>query len=287
MEVVVGSAVEAHMDQLTNHLATEALAARLRAHAVRMTNRAKASHVGSCLSMADILAVLYGAAMRTDSARPDWADRDRLVVSKGHAAAIVYAVLAEQGFIDLAELETYAQNGSRLAGHVTKTVPGVELSTGSLGHGLPVAAGMALAAKRAGADWRAFCIVSDGELDEGSNWEAIQFAQHARLDSLVAIVDYNKIQSFGTVAEVSDLHPLADKFRAFNWGMHEIDGHDHGALLAALTAPPVLPTRPTVVICHTVKGKGVSFMEDKLAWHYKNPDDEQVIAALAELGATP
>ena len=287
MEVVVGSAVEAHMDQLTNHLATEALAARLRAHAVRMTNRAKASHVGSCLSMADILAVLYGAAMRTDSARPDWADRDRLVVSKGHAAAIVYAVLAEQGFIDLAELETYAQNGSRLAGHVTKTVPGVELSTGSLGHGLPVAAGMALAATRAGADWRAFCIVSDGELDEGSNWEAIQFAQHARLDSLVAIVDYNKIQSFGTVAEVSDLHPLADKFRAFNWGVHEIDGHDHAALLTALSAPPVLPTRPTVVICHTVKGKGVSFMEDKLAWHYKNPDDEQVIAALAELGATP
>jgi transketolase len=271
------------MDQITANFSTTALAARLRAHAVRMTNRAKASHVGSCLSMADILAVLYGAAMRTDSKRPDWAERDRLVVSKGHAAAIVYAVLAEQGFIPLAELETYAQNGSRLAGHVTKTVPGVELSTGSLGHGLPVAAGMALAAKRAGADWRAFCIVSDGELDEGSNWEAIQFAQHARLDQLVAIVDYNKIQSFGTVAEVSDLHPLADKFRAFNWGVHEIDGHDHAALLVALTAPPVLPTRPTVVICHTVKGKGVSFMEDLLAWHYKNPDDEQVLAALAEL----
>ena len=283
MEEMVGSAVEAHMDQLTNHLATTALAARLRAHAVRMTNRARASHVGSCLSMADILAVLYGAAMRTDPARPDWESRDRLVVSKGHAAAIVYAVLAEQGFIELAELETYAANGSRLAGHVTKTVPGVELSTGSLGHGLPVAAGMALAAKRAKADWRAFCIVSDGELDEGSNWEAIQFAQHARLDSLVAIVDYNKIQSFGTVAEVSDLHPLADKFRAFNWGVHEIDGHDHAALLEAFNGRPVLEGRPTVVICHTVKGKGVSFMEDKLAWHYKNPDDEQVIAALAEL----
>ena len=272
------------MDAMTTNFATQALAARLRAHAVRMTNAARASHIGSCLSMADILAVLYGAAMRTDPARPDWADRDRLVVSKGHAAAIVYAVLAEQGFIDKAELATYAQNGSRLAGHVTKTVPGVELSTGSLGHGLPVAAGMALAAKRAKADWRAFCIVSDGELDEGSNWEAIQFAQHARLEQLVTIVDYNEIQSFGSVAEVSDLHPLADKFRAFNWGVHEIDGHHHGALLAALTAPPVLPTRPTVVICHTVKGKGVSFMEDKLAWHYKNPDDDQVIAALAELG---
>ena len=268
---------------MTSHFVTTALAARLRGHALRMTNRARASHIGSCLSMADILAVLYGSAMRTDPARPDWAMRDRLVVSKGHAAAIVYAVLAERGFISIAELETYAANGSRLAGHVTKTVPGVELSTGSLGHGLPVAAGMALAAKRAGSDWRAFCILSDGELDEGSNWEAIQFAQHARLDQLVAIVDYNKIQSFGSVAEVSELHPLADKFRAFNWGVHEIDGHDHGALLTALTAPPVLPTRPTVVICHTVKGKGVSFMEDKLAWHYKNPDDDQVLAALAEL----
>ena len=273
------------MDQITGNFSTTALAARLRAHAVRMTNRARASHVGSCLSMADILAVLYGAAMRVDPARPDWEERDRLVVSKGHAAAIVYAVLAEQGFISIAELETYAQDGSRLAGHVTKTVPGVECSTGSLGHGLPVAAGMALAAKRAGSDWRAFCILSDGELDEGSNWEAIQFAQHAKLDQLIAIVDYNKIQSFGSVAEVSELHPLADKFRAFNWGVHEIDGHDHAALTAALTAPPVLEARPTVVIAHTVKGKGVSFMENLLAWHYRNPDDEQVIAALAELGA--
>jgi transketolase len=272
------------MDAMTNHVSTRALAARLRAHAVRMTNAAKASHVGSCLSMADILAVLYGAAMRIDPARPDWDARDRLIVSKGHAAAIVYAALAESGFIEIDELKTYASNGSRLAGHVTRTVPGVELSTGSLGHGLPVAAGMALAAKRAGAAWRALCIVSDGELDEGSNWEAIQFAQHARLDSLVAIVDYNKIQSFGSVAEVSDLHPLADKFRAFNWGVHEIDGHDHAALHAALTAAPIVPTRPTVVVCHTVKGKGVSFMEGQLAWHYKNPDDDQVAAALAELG---
>lgn len=264
---------------------TRDLARRLRAHAVRMTAKAKASHIGSCLSMTDILAVLYGSVLRVDPARPDWAERDRLVVSKGHAAAVVYAVLAESGFLPLAELETYAANGSRLAGHVTKTVPGVELSTGSLGHGLPVATGMALAAKRDQADWRAFCVLSDGELDEGSNWEAIQFAQHARLDRLVAVVDYNKIQSFGSVAEVSDLHPLADKFRAFNWGVHEIDGHDHAALRAALTAPPVLPTRPTVVICHTVKGKGVSFMEDQLAWHYKSADPDQLAAALAELEA--
>jgi len=270
----------------TNHIDTRDLARRLRAHVLRMTHRARASHVGSCLSMADIQAVLYGAVLRFDRTRPAWADRDRVIVSKGHAAAIVYAALAESGFIPIEELDTYSGNGSRLAGHVTKVVPGVELSTGSLGHGLPVAAGMALAAQRAGADWRTFCILSDGELDEGSNWEAVQFAQHFRLDNLVAIVDYNKIQSFGTVAEISDLHPLAEKFHAFNWGVHEIDGHDHDALLAALEAKPIRAGRPTVVVAHTVKGKGVSFMEDKLLWHYRSADDAQLAAALAELGVT-
>ncbi len=185
-------------------LDTRELARRLRGHALRMTHRARASHIGSCLSMADILAVLYGGVLRLDPARPDWSERDRLVVSKGHAAAIVYAALAEAGFLPIEELDAYSANGGRLAGHVTKSAPGVELSTGSLGHGLPVAAGMALAAQRAGACWRAFCVLSDGELDEGSNWEAVQFAQHFRLSNLVAIVDYNKIQSFGSVAEVTN-----------------------------------------------------------------------------------
>jgi len=263
---------------------TEGLARRLRAHALRMTHRARASHVGSCLSIADILAVLYGEVLRVDPARPGWAERDRLIVSKGHAAAIVYAALAERGFLEVQELDTYSADGTRLAGHVTMTVPGVELSTGSLGHGLPVAAGMALAARRAGEAWRAFCLLSDGELDEGSNWEAVQFAQHARLDNLVAIVDYNGIQSFGTVAEVSELHPLADKFRAFNWGVVELDGHDHASLRAALSGPPPLPGRPTCIVARTVKGKGVSFMEDRLAWHYRSADDAQLVAALAELG---
>jgi transketolase len=183
------------------------LARRLRGHALRMTHRARASHIGSCLSMADILAVLYGSVLLLDPARPDWPDRDRLIISKGHAAAIVYAALAELGFLPIQELDSYSTDGGRLAGHVSNTVPGVEISSGSLGHGLPVAAGMALAASRAGATWRAFCILSDGELDEGSNWEAVQFAQHFRLSNLVAIVDYNKIQSFGSVAEVSNLHP--------------------------------------------------------------------------------
>lgn len=264
---------------------TLALAKRLRAHALRMTHHARASHIGSCLSSADILAVLHGAVLRAEAARPDWSDRDRLVVSKGHAAAIVYAALAEMGYFPIEELATYSVNGGRLAGHVTHSVPGVELSTGSLGHGLPVAAGMAFAAKRAGADWRAFCLLSDGELDEGSNWEAVQFAQHFGLDQLVAIIDYNKIQSFGTVAEVSDLHPLPEKFRAFNWGVHEIDGHDHAALLTALDGPPPRPGRPTAIVAHTIKGKGVSFMQNQLLWHYRNPDVEQLAQALAELGA--
>ncbi|MBX9752688.1 MAG: transketolase [Roseococcus sp.] len=266
---------------------TEALARRLRAHALRMTHRARASHIGSCLSMADILAVLYGAVLRVDGARPDWPERDRLIVSKGHAAAIVYAALAERGFLPIEELDSYSADASRLAGHVTMTVPGVELSTGSLGHGLPVAAGMALAAQRAGAAWRSFCVVSDGELDEGSNWEAVQFAQHFRLENLICIVDYNKIQSFGSVAEVSELHPLPEKFRAFNWGVHELNGHDHAALLAALSGPPPLPGRPTVIVAHTIKGKGVSFMEGQLAWHYRNADAAQLEAALAEIGAAP
>jgi transketolase len=263
---------------------SETLARRLRAHALRMTHAARASHIGSCLSMADMLAVLYADVMRTDAARPDWPERDRLVVSKGHAAAIVYAALAERGFLPIEELSRYCTDDSRLSGHVTMTVPGVEVSTGSLGHGLPVAAGMALAAARAGASWRAFCILSDGELDEGSNWEAVQLAQHLRLANLVALVDHNKIQSFGTVAEVSDLHPLAEKFRAFNWGVHELDGHDHAALRAALCGPPPLPGRPTALVAHTVKGKGVSFMEGKLLWHYRNPDEAQLASALAELG---
>jgi len=265
---------------------TQALARRLRGHALRMTHRARASHIGSCLSIADILAVLYGVVLQVDPARPDWPERDRLIVSKGHAAAIVYAALAETGFFSIAELETYSADGGRLSGHVTKTVPGVEFSTGSLGHGLPAAAGIALAAQRAGANWRSLCVLSDGEMDEGSNWEAIQFAQHFRLSNLIAIVDYNKIQSFGSVAEISDLHPLADKFRAFNWGVHELDGHDHAALEAALAGPPPLARRPTVIVAHTIKGKGVSFMEGRLAWHYSSPDVAQLEAALAEIEAS-
>lgn len=234
--------------------------------------------------MADILAVLYAEVLRVDPAAPEWPDRDRLLVSKGHGAAIVYAALAERGFLPLAELATYCQPGSPLTGHVNVHVPGVDLSTGSLGHGLPVACGLALGAQRLGRPWRVYTIVSDGEMDEGTTWEAALFAQHHRLDNLTVIVDYNKIQSFGRVSEVLEVEPLADKWRAFNWGVVEVDGHDTAALSATFAGLPLVPRRPSVIIAHTIKGKGVPFMEDALLWHYKSPDDAQLAAALAAIG---
>jgi transketolase len=170
--------------------------------------------------------------------------------------------------------------------HISHKVPGVEFSTGSLGHGLGFACGKALAAKRRKKNWRVFVMLSDGELDEGSNWEAILFAPHHHLDNLVALVDYNKIQSLGSVKEVLDLHPLADKFRAFNWAVKEIDGHDHDAIAGALRVVPFKTGQPSCLIAHTVKGKGVDFMEDKLLWHYRTPSAEQVKQALEQLGCT-
>jgi transketolase len=236
--------------------------------------------------MADLLAVLYGKILRVDPGHPNWVERDRFILSKGHGAAILYAVLAECGFFPKKWLDTYYQDGSVLAGHVTSHgVPGVEVSTGSLGHGLPVGCGMALAGKRANMPYRIFVMLSDGELDEGSNWEAILFAPQHQLDNLISIVDYNKIQSFGAVSEVLELAPLADKWRAFRWAVREIDGHDHAQIESALSSVPFEPGKPSVIIAHTVKGKGVSFMENQLAWHYKSPNAEQLAQALAELGA--
>lgn len=258
------------------------LSRAVRSHALRMVHDAHASHIGSSLSMTDVLGVLYGGILRVDPSRPDWQERDRFILSKGHGAAAGYAVLAEAGFFPVDWLETYCQDGSKLAGHLTRTVPGVELSTGSLGHGLPVGAGMALAAKRSGSPARVFVLLSDGELDEGSNWEAILFASHHQLDNLIAIVDYNKIQSYGSVAEVLRLEPLAEKWRAFGWACSEIDGHSYEAVSAALESVPHEPGKPTAIVAHTIKGKGVSFMEDQLAWHYKSPNDEQLAQALRE-----
>jgi transketolase len=262
-----------------------ALARRVRAHALRMIHRAGASHVGGCFSMADLLAALYGAVLRVDPRRPDWPGRDRFVLSKGHAAAALYAVLAESGFFPVAWLDTYCCDGSRLAGHVTHhEVPGVEVSSGSLGHGLSLGCGMALAARADRQPWRTFALLSDGECDEGSTWEAALFAPHHRLDNLVAVVDYNKIQSFGTVADVLGLEPFADKWRAFGWAVREIDGHGIDQMLDTLRGVPFEAGRPSCVIAHTVKGKGVGFMEGRLEWHYRSPDAAQLGRALAELG---
>lgn len=271
----------------TNMIDTRAMALAIRRHAVQMTHLGKSSHVGSVLSLADILAVLYGRVMAVDPADPRWADRDRFILSKGHAGAGVYAALAERGFLPREQLKTHYQNGSKLSGHVShKGVPGVEFSTGSLGHGLSVGTGMALAAKRAGRGNRVFVLLSDGECDEGSNWEAIMFAAHHKLDNLVVAVDYNKIQSLDLVANTLALEPFADKWRAFGWHVTEADGHDHDALIAALDAPAGGRGQPSVVICHTTKGKGVSFMENQVLWHYRTPQDEEYRDARAELGLT-
>lgn len=197
--------------------ATAARARRIREHALRMVHRANASHIGTGLSMADILAVLYGGVARVDPTKPRAPDRDRVILSKGHGAAAFYAALAEAGFFEQSRLDTFCQDGSALAGHASHHVPGVDFSTGSLGHGLSLGCGVALGFKRDGKPGRAFVILSDGECDEGSIWEAVLFAPHHGLDNLVAIVDYNKIQSFGTVKEVLDLEPFADKWKAFRW----------------------------------------------------------------------
>jgi transketolase len=260
------------------------LARRVRGRALNMVHRARASHIGSCLSMADVLAVLYGAVLRVDPQRPDWEGRDRFLLSKGHAAAALYAVLAERGFFPTSWLETYCQDGTRLPGHATHHgVPGIEVSSGSLGHGLSLGCGMALAG-RGPQPFRVFVLLSDGECDEGSIWEAALFAPYHRLDNLVAVVDYNKIQSFGRVREVLDLEPFADKWRAFGWAVREVDGHDYRQLHDVLSAVPAEPGRPTAVLAHTVKGKGVDFMEDRLAWHYQSPDAQQLAQALAGMG---
>ncbi|MBS0409756.1 MAG: transketolase [Proteobacteria bacterium] len=262
-----------------------ALALRLRRHVVRMTSLGGSSHVGSALSMADIIAVLFGKVLRLRPEAPDWPGRDRFILSKGHAGACVYAALAERGFFPTAHLDRHYQNGSNLSGHVShKGVPGVEFSTGSLGHGLGVGAGMALQLRRQGGGQRVFVVLSDGEMDEGSNWEAILFAAHHRLANLTAVVDYNKIQSLAPVAQTLALEPFAEKWRAFGWTVREADGHDTGALTQAI-ASPAEAGRPTCVIAHTTKGKGVSFMEDTVLWHYRSPQGEELAAALRELDA--
>lgn len=246
---------------------------------IRLACENRASHVGGALSVVDLLAVLYRDVLNVNPENPEDPQRDRLFYSKGHACTALYALLYECGFYSEETLNSFTKNGSYLTSHVNHKVPGIELSTGSLGHALNVACGTALAGKRKNASWRVYTIVSDGELDEGSNWEGILFAPHHGLDNLTLIVDYNKIQSFGNTRDVLNLDPLADKFRAFGWQTLEINGHDHAAILQALQSPVQKSGKPKCIIAHTIKGKGVPFMEHQLAWHYKSPSEAQLAEA--------
>ncbi|MBF0283508.1 MAG: transketolase [Magnetococcales bacterium] len=263
-------------------------AVRMRRHALRMVHAANASHVGAGFSIADLLAVLYGGVLRVDPRNPRDPNRDRLILSKGHAAATLYAALEGAGFLTVADLESYGQDGAILAGHVSHHVPGVEFSTGSLGHGLPLGCGVALAGRSASPDLppthRAFVVMGDGEQDEGSVWEAALFAAHHRLDNLIALVDRNRLQGLGDTEAVLKLEPLADKWRAFGWAVAEADGHDIPRMQSLLSRLPLAPGQPSVIILHTVKGKGVSFMERTVAWHYRSPNAEQLAQALDEVG---
>ncbi|NQU31799.1 MAG: transketolase, partial [Bacteroidetes bacterium] len=238
-------------------------AKNIRIKTLEMVYKAQASHIGGAFSMADILAVLYSGILKIDSADTNNENRDRFLLSKGHACTSLYAALALTGFFPINMLDEYGTDGTILMSHASSKVPGVEFSTGSLGHALPVACGLALAAKRKQMNYRSFVLLGDGELNEGSNWESFLFAQHHKLDNLIVVIDYNKIQSFGTTAEVMLLDPLADKLKAFNWEVVEVDGHNHDDLWYAFESFEQNGI-PKCVIAHTIKGKGVSFMENKL-----------------------
>lgn len=262
---------------------TRELAKRIRIHALRMTNLGGGSHIGSCLSVADIIAVLYGKILKQDPKNPKLAERDRFILSKGHAGAAVYAALAECGYFPTEKLKSHYQNGSDLSGHVShKNVPGVEFSTGSLGHGLSVCAGIALAAKLDGKAHRVFSVLSEGDCDEGASWEAAMFAAHHKLDNLTIVIDYNKLQSLDPPSVTLGLEPFLDKWISFGWQTVEVDGHDHTELERALSKKAT-KDKPSCIIAHTVKGKGVSFMENTVLWHYRVPVNDEYNAALAEL----
>jgi transketolase len=261
---------------------TELLAKNIRRSALEMVHRAKASHIASALSITDLIAVLYGEIMHIDSADENLPNRDRFILSKGHACVAVYAALAHIGFIPLTQLETYGDDHSWLMNHISHKVVGVEFSSGSLGHGLPFGVGKALAAKTRKENWRTFVLLSDGEMDEGANWEALMFAAHHKLSRLTAIIDYNKLQSLDSVAKTLGLEPLVDKLQAFGCAVQEVDGHDHSQITLALTTTHT--EKPNVVVAHTIKGMGVSFMENRVEWHYKNPSDTQLYEALNQLG---
>jgi transketolase len=264
--------------------ASEDLALRSRISALRAVHIGRTSHIGSSLSMIDILSVWYADSANVSAANINDPNRDIVIVSKGHAAAGTYSVMANAGIIPMAWLDDYCADGSRLGGHVTSHgIPGVELSTGSLGHGLPFALGIALAAKRADNARRIFVLLSDGECDEGTTWESALVAAHHGLDNLVVAIDRNRLQSLTGTEDTLRLEPFAEKWRAFGWHVSEVDGHDHAALVESFREDLDTRGKPRVVICNTTKGKGVSFMENQVLWHYRSPSDDQLALALAEL----
>lgn len=259
----------------------------VRKNILKMVTTAKASHVGSALSTVEILVALYFKILNIDPKNPEKEDRDRFLLSKGHASTALYSTLAERGFFPKELLDKFCIDSGVFAGHIIlNTDVGIEASTGSLGHGLPIGVGMAIAAKHDNKKYRICVLMSDGECDEGSVWEAAMLASHLKLDNLVAVIDYNKIQNFGRVKDIVDLEPFADKWVSFGWSVKDINGHDYKEILAAFKKLPFHKGKPSMMIANTVKGKGISFMEDKLEWHYKSPTQEQYEQAVKEIDAS-
>lgn len=263
------------------------IAKRVRARVVQLSHREKTPHLGSSLSCVELLVAAYWGAMHIDPARPDDPDRDRLILSKGHAATTLYTVLALRGFCPESRLEEYNREGTRLQEHPGPgCLPGVEAATGSLGHGICMAAGMALSARIQKKNYRVFAVLSDGECNEGSVWEAALFCAANRLSNMTVMVDYNKWQATGRSNEVLGLAPFREKWAAFNWEAHEVDGHDLNTLVELLNRPANREGRPRAIVANTVKGKGVSFMEDDNNWHYRTPNAEELQKAYAEVGVS-
>jgi transketolase len=264
----------------------ERLAREIRMWIIENSHRTQTPHLGSCLSCVDILVAAYFHALRIDPQRPAHPDRDRFILSKGHGAAALFPVLARRGFYPVSMLDNYGEDGSLFAEHPPSPahLPGIEAATGSLGHGLPIGLGMALAGRIQGRSYNVVALVSDGECNEGSIWESAMLAAAQRVEQLCVVIDFNKWQATGRSREVLALDPLADKWRAFGWNALEVDGHDMAALVRLLGNVPDGSGKPLVVVAHTVKGKGVSFMEDDNNWHYRIPKAEEVEAARKELG---
>jgi transketolase len=265
--------------------ALEKMAAKLRQHIIRMTCAASSGHPGGSLSAADIITVLYFYKLKHNPKDPGWADRDRFVMSKGHAAPVLYAALAEAGYFPIHYLKTLRQVGSSLQGHIDMlSLPGIEMSTGSLGQGLSAANGMALAGRLDKKNYRVYCLMGDGECQEGQIWEAAMTSSHHKLDNLTAIIDHNKYQIDGKVEDIKNLAPFADKWRAFGWNVLTCDGHNVTAIIDALEKAEKVKGKPTMVIADTIKGKGVSFMEERpLDYHGKAPSPDEEKKAIQEL----